>query len=82
MNSILVIYAVVLFFVLTPGILLTLPPKSNKYTVAIVHAVVFGLILYFSHFVVSEGMGPIGRPLCPSYLKWDEKTKSCVKNPY
>ena len=38
---------VILFFLLTPGILLSLPPGGSKYTVALVHALVFGLILWF-----------------------------------
>jgi len=38
---------VILFFLLTPGILLRLPPGGDKYTVAFVHAVVFGLIMWF-----------------------------------
>ena len=37
----------ILFFVLTPGILLSLPPGGSKYTVAFVHALVFGLIMWF-----------------------------------
>jgi hypothetical protein len=37
---------VILFFLLTPGILVTLPPKCDKYTVAFVHAIIFGLILW------------------------------------
>jgi hypothetical protein len=48
------IYAAVLFFVLTPGILLTLPPKGKKMTVAAVHALVFGLVWSFSHNLVMK----------------------------
>jgi hypothetical protein len=43
------LYTTLLFFLLTPGILLTLPPKGKKNTVAIVHAVVFGLVFALSH---------------------------------
>ena len=46
------VYAAVLFFVLTPGILLTLPPKGKKMTVAAVHAVVFGVIFGLTHKMV------------------------------
>ena len=46
------LYAALLFFVLTPGILLTLPPKGKKMTVAAVHAVVFGLIWALTHNMV------------------------------
>lgn len=38
---------VILFFLLTPGILVSLPPGGSKYTVAFVHSLVFGLILLF-----------------------------------
>jgi len=36
----------VLFFLLTPGILLSLPKKGSKYTVAATHAVVFVVVAY------------------------------------
>ena len=39
--------SVILFFLLTPGILVSLPPGGSKYTVALVHALVFGLIMWF-----------------------------------
>ena len=35
---------VLLFVLLTPGILLVLPPKSSKYVVAITHGVVFSAL--------------------------------------
>ena len=38
---------VILFFLLTPGILLSLPPGGSKYTVAATHALVFGLVTWF-----------------------------------
>lgn len=40
------ILAAVLFFVLTPGVLLTLPPGSGIYVAAAVHALVFAGVLY------------------------------------
>ena len=43
------IFTTFLFFVLTPGIVVTIPPKSNKYVVAIVHGVIFALILHCTH---------------------------------
>ena len=39
--------SVILFFLLTPGILVSLPPGGDKYTVALVHALVFGLVMWF-----------------------------------
>jgi hypothetical protein len=63
------IYAFLLFFVLTPGILVSLPPKSGKITVAITHALVFALIWTLTHKMVwqatsglMEGMAPKPAP--------------------
>jgi hypothetical protein len=58
------IYAAILFFLLTPAILLRLPPNGSKMTVAAVHAVVFAIIFHFTHKFVwrlgarFEGMTP------------------------
>ena len=49
MNWFVTVYAAVLFFVLTPGILLSLPPGGSKMVVALVHAVVFALVLHFTY---------------------------------
>jgi hypothetical protein len=54
MNALLLFYVFVLFFVLTPGILLRLPPNSGKFTVAAVHALVFALVLKLSHVAVNN----------------------------
>jgi hypothetical protein len=55
---------VLLFVLLTPGILLVLPPKSSKYIVALTHGVVFSalwILLYkpfckFCSLMRLEGM--------------------------
>ena len=52
MSLIVSLYAAILFFILTPGILLSLPPKGGKYTVAAVHALVFALVFYFTYKLV------------------------------
>jgi len=50
-------YVAVLFFLLTPDILLSLPPKGGKYVVALVHALVFAAVLCFTHkYVLSIAM--------------------------
>lgn len=41
------IITVLLFVLLTPGILLRLPPKSTALISAIVHAVLFSVVLFF-----------------------------------
>lgn len=50
------LFTAVLFFVLTPGILLRLPPGGSKITVAITHAVVFALVYYFTQKAVWMAM--------------------------
>ena len=60
MNWAVTVYAAILFFVLTPAVLLRLPPNGSKLTVAAVHAVVFALVFHFTHKIVwqlSMGMG-------------------------
>ena len=49
MNWIITIYIALLFFVLTPGVFVRLPPKAGLMTVAAVHALVFALIWHFTH---------------------------------
>jgi hypothetical protein len=58
MNWFFTIYIAVLFFILTPSVLLRLPPKGNKYTVALVHAIVFAIIFHFTFkFVWKRSVG-------------------------
>ena len=45
MGLILFIVIVALFVVLTPGILLSLPPKGSKLVVALTHGIVFAVVL-------------------------------------
>lgn len=53
------LFVTLLFFVLTPGIVVTLPPKSNKYVVAGFHGIVFSLVWYFTYKLVwDEIEGP------------------------
>jgi len=49
MNILLFLILVVLFVLLTPGILVYLPPKSSKLTTAITHGVIFGIIWSLTH---------------------------------
>ena len=52
MSLLVSLYAAVLFFLLTPAILLRLPPNGSKFVVAGVHALVFALIFHFTHKLV------------------------------
>jgi hypothetical protein len=51
------LYSVVLFFLLTPGVLLRLPPGGSAMTVALTHAVVFGLVFSFTSKMVLRATG-------------------------
>ena len=46
------LFVALLFVVLTPGILLRLPPNGSKLTVAIVHGIVFAVVFHFTHKMV------------------------------
>ena len=48
------LFTALLFFLLTPGILLSLPPGGSKKVVAAVHAIVFALVWTFTHKLVWE----------------------------
>ena len=50
------LYAAVLFFVLTPGVLLSLPPGASKLTVAATHAVVFAAVWHFTYKMVYRAL--------------------------
>ena len=52
MSLLVSLYTALLFFILTPGILLSLPKGGSKLTVAAVHALVFALVYHFTHKVV------------------------------
>ena len=47
-----IVFTAILFYVLTPGILLSIPPNGSKHLKAFVHAVVFALIYKFTHRTV------------------------------
>lgn len=52
MSLVVSVYAAILFFILTPAILIRLPPSGSKWTVAAVHAIVFAIIFHFTHKIV------------------------------
>jgi hypothetical protein len=63
MNWAVTFYAAILFFVLTPAVLVRLPPKGGKFTVAAVHAVVFALVFHFTHKLVWQLSMGLGLPM-------------------
>jgi hypothetical protein len=69
------LFVALLFFVLTPGILLSLPAGGSKKMVAATHAVVFALVYHLTHkavwnyFYGSQGFAdasPASKPGMPS----------------
>lgn len=49
MNWIITVYIAFVFFILTPGIIVSFPPKRGKFTVAAVHALLFAFIWHVTH---------------------------------
>lgn len=62
MNWAVTIYSAILFFVLTPGILVRLPPKASNMVVTATHAVIFALVFHFTHKMVWMATINIGAP--------------------
>jgi len=52
MNYEMTFFVALLFMLLTPGVLLTLPPKGSKLVVAATHGLVFALVYHFTHKAV------------------------------
>jgi hypothetical protein len=46
------LYAAVLFYVLEPGVLVTLPPGGSRMMVNLTHAAVFGVVWMLTHRMV------------------------------
>ena len=51
------LYAAVLFYALTPGVLVSLPPGASRMTVNLTHAVVFGAVFVLTHKMACKAMG-------------------------
>ena len=76
MNFTIALYAAILFFILSPNVLLRLPKKGSTMVVAAVHAVIFGLVLFFTcKFVWKMSMGCM-MPKIKEGLPGDQ----CVEN--
>jgi hypothetical protein len=66
-----------LFFILTPGIALTIPPKSNKSVVALVHALVFATVWHFTNKLVWHATE--GFDVSPNITKLNKKGQLNLK---
>jgi hypothetical protein len=51
------LYAAVLFYALTPGVLVSLPPGASRMTVNLTHAVVFGVVFVLTYKTVCKALG-------------------------
>ena len=43
-NGVMTMFTAILFFILTPGVLVSLPPGCDMYTTALFHSIVFALV--------------------------------------
>lgn len=59
MDLFIFLFYVLLFYVLTPGIFLSLPPGGSKHMVAFTHAVVFAIVLALTHRLVWKATRPL-----------------------
>jgi len=55
-HPLMILFTALLFFVLTPGILLTLPAQGSLATKAMVHAFVFALVYHFTHKIAYKAL--------------------------
>jgi len=93
MNWIVTIYTALLFFILTPAVLVRLPPKGGKYTVAAFHALVFALVFHFTAKIVwqvskglegfQEGLpkaqaAVVAAQSCPAGQQFSKDNKKCM----
>jgi uncharacterized membrane protein YvbJ len=54
MHAIIALYAAVLFVLLTPGVILRIPQKGSLLYASILHAIIFGILLYFISKIVHQ----------------------------
>jgi len=82
MHWLMIVYTVLLFVLLTPAILVRLPPNGNKWTVAFVHGLIFALIYYFTHnFIMNLSArfeGFHGEFDCSGGKHYDVSKNKCV----
>ncbi len=80
MNQILMgLFIVFLFFVLTPGVYITIPRRGSKWTVAIVHGLLFAFVLYITHKFVWKIYEGFSSPTCKTPLAWNGGLGCCVQ---
>ena len=60
MHWLMLAFVAVLFYVLTPGVFVRLPPGGSKMVVNATHAVVFALVYHFTHHLAWAYLGREG----------------------
>jgi hypothetical protein len=55
--DVLILYTILFFFILTPSLFFKVPPNGDKYTVALVHSIIFGIAIYLIDFLKSKAKG-------------------------
>ena len=59
MSVLYILITVGLFVLLTPGILVTLPKKASKYTVASVHGVIFAVLMHVIYIYILPNLAAV-----------------------
>jgi hypothetical protein len=80
MNMFMAIYFAILFFILSPGVLLRIPKNGSKFVVAGVHAVVFGVVAFFTGKFVWNLSQKVASPVKKEGLK-DKTKEGLLENP-
>jgi len=58
MDFLLFLITFVLFFLLTPGVLVNLPPKAGKLVTSLVHALLFAILWSFFNWLLTPSAEP------------------------
>lgn len=69
-----------LFFVLTPGVVLSIPSGKGKFVVAATHAVIFALVFHFTHKAIRNFTQQYERFESEDCIKSGSKLTSRIKN--
>ena len=89
MHAITALYGAVLFVLLTPGVILHIPSKGPLLYASIVHAIIFGILLYFISKITKEHFTITPKISCKDSEKYyleccpynTPKTTKCDKMP-
>lgn len=82
MNVLMFVYFFILFFVLTPGILVVLPKKGSKMVVASTHALIFALLATLTYKIVCKFATGISEGFngCKENEHYSLELKQCIPN--